>query len=434
MNDPIDVRNDDAPEELVLGASFDTPLSLPGKFPLPIKLLILLLGSMAALGPLAIDMYLPSFPTIAAEFHISVAEVERTLAIYFIGLSFGQLIYGPASDRFGRKAPLYAGLTMFIVASAGCALARDVHALIVMRALQALGGCAEMVVARAIIRDRFDPRDATRVFSSLMLIMGVAPILAPLLGGWLIVHAGWRAIFCLQGIVAAICLANVALFLPESLAPERRDRNGVFETLALYWRLLGHRSFMANTMSVSFICAGLFAYIGGSPFVFIQLFGVRQQHFGFFFGINAVGLIAASQINGRVAQSVPLARILRAALVVTAISGCVLFADAAGHVGGFPGILIPLWCFVASLGFVFPTSTALAMASQGRNAGNASAVLGCMQFFIGGLSGMLVSSLDNGTALPMCGLIAGAGVAAMLANRFASADESFDTAEPILVE
>ncbi len=257
MNESIELRTDDAPEQQLLGASFDTPLTSPRGFSWAVRMLILLLGTMSALGPLAIDMYLPAFPAIAAEFHVSVADVERTLAVYFIGLALGQLIYGPASDRFGRKRPLYVGLAMFILASAGCALARGVDALLALRLLQALGGCAEMVVARAIVRDRFDARDATRVFSALMLVMGLAPILAPLLGGWLIVHIGWRSIFWLHLLVASVCLANVRFFLAESLPPERREKNSVFETAALYWRLLGHRTFVLNTLSISFACGGL---------------------------------------------------------------------------------------------------------------------------------------------------------------------------------
>jgi DHA1 family bicyclomycin/chloramphenicol resistance-like MFS transporter len=434
MDDSIDIRTDDAPEEQLLGAAFDRPLSLPGTFPWSVRWLILLLGTMSALGPLAIDMYLPAFPTIAAEFHVGVAEVERTLAVYFIGLSLGQLVYGPASDRFGRKRPLYFGLIMFIIASAGCALAASVHQLMAMRLLQALGGCAEMVVARAIVRDRFDTREAARVYSSLMLVMGLAPILAPLIGGWLIVHIGWRSIFVVHVLVASVCLFNVAFFLQESLPPERRDQNGFMETAALYGRLLGHRTFMGHTLSVSLMCGGLFAYVGGSPFVIIQLFGVRPEHFGYYFGLNAAGLITASQINGRLAHHFSLTKILRSALIAAAAAGSVLLFDALTHLGGFAGILMPLFFFVSSLGFVFPTATSLALAPHGRNAGNASAVLGCVQFLLSGLSGMLVSALDNGTAAPMCGLIAAGGIAAMVINLFMSSSEPEDAVTAVFAE
>lgn len=412
---------DDPFEEAVLGGCVgDT--TTPGseqplrRFDRAVYALIVLLGALAGLGPLAIDMYLPAFPAIAKDLGSSVSEVERTLAAYFVGLALGQLFYGPIADRFGRKLPLYTGLTTFIVASIGCALARSVEGLVVMRFLQALGGCAEMVVARAVIRDRFEQRDAARVFSSLVLVMGVAPILAPLVGGWLVLAVGWRSVFYVLAGFAALCLVAVAFFLRESLPPERRQRHGVASTLGIYARLLRDRQFMAYTLAGSLVSAGMFAYIGGSPFVFIELFGVREDRFGWFFGSNAAGLILASQVNGALVRRYEPARILTVALAVAAAAGATLLAVATTGAGGFVGFLAPLFVFVASLGFIFPNTTALAMAPHGTIAGNASALFGSIQFLISGVGGLIVSMLHTGTAIPLAVTMAVCAAAAFLIN------------------
>jgi DHA1 family bicyclomycin/chloramphenicol resistance-like MFS transporter len=413
---------DDPVEDAFLGATCDRPIDWgrsSERFSTAVRLLIVLLGALAGMGPLAIDLYLPGFPAMAAEFNTSVPQIERTLAAYFVGLSLGQLVYGPLSDAFGRKRPLYFGLVLFMVASALCAMTQGVVSLITLRFVQALGGCAEMVIARAIVRDRFETRDATRVFSSLILIMGLAPILAPLMGGWMVVHIGWRAIFWFLAGFGALCLICAAAFLPETHPPERRERHDLAGLVKQYAALLSHRTFMAYTLSASLISAGLFAYVGGCSFVFMELFGVRPERFGLYFGANAFGLISASQINGQLVRRMKPERVLRVALAVSTISGIVLLLVATTRWGGFAGVLVPLFCFIASLGFVFPTSTALAMAPHGRAAGNASAVLGCLQFLVSGVGGMLVSTLHNGTAVPMAGLIAVGSFGALIANRFA---------------
>ena len=411
---------DDVAAESMAAADADlTPIDTapaPARFGVAAYWLILLLGSLSALGPLAVDMYLPSFPAIEAEFHATPAAVERTLAVYFLGLALGQLVYGPLGDRVGRKPPLYVGLGLFILSSIGCALAPGVHSLLALRFCQALGGCAEMVMARAIVRDRFHERDAARVFSSLMLVMGVAPILAPLVGGWLVVHVGWRMIFGIIAAFAAACLVAVAVALPESLPPARRQRRSAAEVLAVYRQLVRHRDLIAHSVSGSLVLAGVFAYVAGSPFLFIQLFHVRPDHFGLFFGTNAAGLIASSQVNGYLVRRHDPRRVLRAALVVAAVAGTTLLAMATTGTGGFAGLLVPLFAFLCCFGFVVPTSTALAMAPHGRVAGNASAVLGAIQFLVGGTGGLMVSLLHNGTAVPMTAVIAACGVVALGVN------------------
>ena len=382
--------------------------------------LTIYLGTLAALGPLAIDMYLPAFPRIAEAFGVQVPDIQRTLASYFVGLALGQLFYGPLADRLGRKTPLYIGLTLFALASGGCALAWNVRSLTTMRLVQALGGCAEMVISRAIVRDLFDDRQAARVFSSLVLVMGLAPILAPLAGGFLAVHVGWGAIFWLHSVAGAAALLSTALFFRESLAPVRRVRHSARQIVSTYGSLLRHREFMLHAMTVSIGTAGLFAYVGGSPYVFEKIFRISEASFGFYFGPIACGIIGMSQVNGFLAGRFDIRTILRTALSLNAASGLILLMDALTGIGGFWGIYLPLWVFIASMGFVFPNTTVLAMSPLARIAGNASAVLGFLQFGVSALGGLVVSALQNAqttpTAVPMAGCIAVCAVGALGLN------------------
>jgi MFS transporter, DHA1 family, multidrug resistance protein len=380
--------------------------------------LALILGALTAVGPLAIDMYLPALPTIAREFGTDASVVQSSLAAYFIGIAIGQAFYGPLSDRLGRKPILYLGLTLFMVSSIGCARAGSVDALIAFRFLQALGGCAPIVIPRAIVRDHFDQAGSVRMLSVLMLVMGLAPILAPLVGGQLLLYFGWRAVFWLLTIYAATWLTVVATALPESLPSARRLRQPIRDVLAAYWRLACDRRFMGHGLSGALIFAGLLAYISGSPFVFIELFHVPPERYGFFFGTNALGIIAASQVNRWLVGRVDTQRILDVVLPVAMTAGVVLVLDAYTGFGGFPGILIPLFCYIACHGFVLPNTTALAMAPYGKAAGSASALLGTLQFVLGAVAGSLIGAFANGTAVPMAAVVAGCGASAFLASRF----------------
>lgn len=379
-------------------------------------LLVLLLGGLSALGPLAIDMYLPSFEAIASDFGTPLSRVELTLATYFIGLSVGQLVYGPIADRFGRKLPLYAGLITFALTSAACTFAVGVESLAALRFFQALGGCAQMVVARAVVRDLFEERRAARVFSALILVMGVAPIVAPVIGGWLVVGFGWQAIFWVQASAAMVVLVAVWRFLPESLPQSGRRRRSVGQILRVYGQLFKHRLFMANTISGSLASASLFAYIGGSPFVFMQYFGVSEAHFGYFFGANAFGLVMAAQVNGAISDRIDPRRSVRVAMGVATAAVFVLLTISMLEIGGFYLFLAPLFVFVASLGFILPSTTALALAPHGENAGSASAVYGFLQFLLSGIGAFIVSSSHDGTARPMVLAIVVCISAALLIN------------------
>ena len=380
--------------------------------------LALVLGALTAMGPLAIDTYLPALPTIARELHTTGALVQVSLSVYFVGIAIGQAIYGPLSDRLGRKPALYFGLTLFILASCGCAVAANVEALIACRFLQALGGCAPLVIPRAIVRDHFDQRDSVRMLSVLMLVMGLAPILAPLVGGQLLVRFGWRSIFWAHAGYGSIWLLAVLGALPESLSLDRRRRQRLRAVVGVYVALLRDRAFMSHVLAGGLIFSGLLAYISGSPFVFIELFDVPAERFGLYFGSNAFGIIAASQVNGWLAQRAEPGRILRLVLPVSLVAGVALLASAYSGFGGFPGILVPLFIFIATHGFVMPNTTALAMAPHGAVAGSASAFLGSVQFVLGATAGTIVGAGSNGTAVPLAATVAACGVGAFLIYTF----------------
>ena len=368
--------------------------------------LAVILGALTAMGPLAIDMYLPALPTIAREMATSIASVQVSLAVYFIGIACGQAFYGPLSDRWGRKRALYFGLILFSVASIGCALAGNVTALIALRFLQALGGCAPLVVPRAVVRDYFDQRGSVRMLSVLMLVMGLAPILAPLIGGQLLVNFGWRSVFWVLAAYGLFWLVIVMLFLQESLPAVRRRRQRASDVVATYLGLLRDRTYIGYVLTGALIFAGLLAYISGSPFVFIELFQVAPEQYGLFFGVNAIGIIVASQVNRWLASKYDARRIISAVLPFSLMAGAVLLIDAATGFGGFPGILVPLFFYIASHGFIMPNTTALAMAPHGAVAGSASALLGTVQFVLGASAGALVGALANGTAVPLAAVIA----------------------------
>jgi len=372
---------------------------------------------VTALIPLSIDMYLPSLPALERAFGASPAAVQSTLGTFFVGLALGQALYGPLSDRFGRKPPLYAGLAGYVVASVGCALAPTVGTLAGFRFLQAVGGCAGLVVPRAMVRDRFDPQATARVFSLLVLVMGVAPILAPLAGGWVLTLLGWRAIFWGLAAIGLACLAAVAVGVAETRPPAGRAEGALVAALGAYGRLLADRVFLGHALGGGIAAAGMFAYISGSPFVLIEVYGVPARAYGWIFGANALGLIAASQWNRRLLAVRPAPVVLARALAATALVGLVLVAVAATGAGGLPGLLVPLFGFVATLGFTQPNALAGAMAHHPERAGSAAALYGTLQFLAATVAGAAVGRLHDGTAVPMAAIIAGCGVLALALHR-----------------
>ncbi len=377
--------------------------------------LAVILGALTAIGPLAIDMYLPALPGIARELGVPIAAVQVSLASYFAGMSIGQILYGPLSDRLGRKPILSLGLVIFVGASLACAFTTSVTQLVVFRFLQALGGCAPLVVPRAVVRDYFDGREAVRMLSMLILVMMLGPILAPFVGGQLLIRFGWRSMFFVLAGYGFIWLVLAAWLLPESLRPEQRRRESVAAIVSTYGRILGDRVYLGWVLSGALVFAGLLAYISGSSFVYIELFDVAPERFGLYFGANAIGLMIASQVNRFLAGRVEAATVVRVVLPFAVASGAVLLVDAATGFGGFAGILIPLFCFIICHGFVGPNTTALAMSPYGAVAGSASALMGTLQFVLGAASGSLVSAFSNGTAVPFATVIAGCALCALVA-------------------
>ncbi|HDS1736751.1 multidrug effflux MFS transporter [Pseudomonas sp. BP8] len=361
---------------------------------------VLILGALSAFGPLAIDFYLPAFPAMAQAFLTDEQHVQTTLAAYFLGLSLGQLAYGPVADRFGRRIPLLFGVTLFTLASLACAYAPNLDTLIVARFVQALGGCAGMVLSRAIVSDKCDPVASAKVFSQLMLVMGLAPILAPMLGGVLVNVAGWQSIFLVLSLFSAGCLLAVSLGLPESM-PADMPRQPLAGAFRQYLRLFKDRVFIGHALTGGTAIAGMFAYIAGSPFVFIKLYGVPAEHYGWLFGTNAAGFILVAQVNARLLSKRGPAFLLSRAVWLYLASALVLLGVAALRPAQLWPLLVPLFVCIASLGCIIPNASACAMSGQGARAGSASALMGCLQFSVAAGAAGLVSLLHDGSAVPM---------------------------------
>jgi DHA1 family bicyclomycin/chloramphenicol resistance-like MFS transporter len=377
------------------------------------KGLVLLLGALTALDPLSIDMYLPAFGQLKNDFHTSMAQVELSVSTFFIGMAFGQLIYGPLADRYGRKKPLLAGMILYFFATLGCAFAPNIATFIAFRLVQALGGCAGMVITRAIIRDLFDRKQVATFLSNMALVMGLAPILAPSLGSLVMSLAGWRAIFYVLACANLLCMVAIAWLLPET-SRTRASELKISTALASYFKLLGHRNFVGYLIPDTALRAGMFAYIAGSPFVFIELLHIPADRYGLVFGANGLGLMMASQINRRLLNRWAPDTILRWSLRLAALSSAVVFFSA--WTGPSAVMLLgAVFIFLATLNFVSPNSLAGALASQGHQAGTASALYGCLQWSLASASSFLVSTFHNGTAFPMTGVIFLCGIVSLVA-------------------
>lgn len=378
-------------------------------------LLIGVLGALAAFGAISVDMYLPSLPSIADDLGVASGTAQFTLSSFFIGFGLGQLFYGPLSDRFGRRGPLLSGILLYMLASLGCAFSTSLGQLIGWRFVQAGGGCAGAVIARAIVRDLYSAEAMARVMSMIMLVIATAPLVAPLIGGYLLVWLGWRAIFWLLAGFGALCFVAAWSLVPETRPREFRSRLSPTRQLAGYAQLLRHRSTLGYMLCGGSAFAGMFAYISGTPFVYIELFDVEPQHYGWLFGLNVAGLMLVSFLNSRLVGRLGSGRLLGWGLLIQTGAGLALLA--ASRLEYLPALVVPLFFYVSMIGIVAANATAGALSHFPELAGTASALFGVFQFGLGALAGALVGWLYDGSPLPMAGVITACGVLALISYR-----------------
>ncbi|GAB2726558.1 multidrug effflux MFS transporter [Nocardioides pakistanensis] len=363
--------------------------------------LVLVLGALISLGPLTIDMYLPAFPELSAELNASASATQLTLTGMLAGLAFGQLVIGPLSDAFGRRRPLLLGLATHAVASVLAALAPTIVVLASVRVLQGFAGAAISVVAMATVRDLFSGYAVARLMSRLMLVIGLAPILAPTIGGALLEFTSWRGIFAVLAAAAVVLIGVAVLGLRETLPPERRRPARPAATLATYRSLLRDRSFVALVLMGGLMMSAMFAYVAGASFVLQDGYGLSEVSFGLVFGANAAGLTVASQFNPMLIRRLGILNVLTGAMLVGLAAAGVLVVVGLTGVGGLAAVLVPLGVVIASVGLSLPNTPALALTRHGEAAGTAAAMLGAVQFGIGALIAPLVGLFGSSTPVPM---------------------------------
>jgi len=371
--------------------------------------MIVLLGSLTAFGAMSIDIYLPALPAIAADFQAPAGGAQVTLATFFTGLAIGQFFYGPASDRWGRRWPLFGGVAVYIAASVWCALAPSLEMLAIARFFQALGGCAGPVIARAVVRDRFDHRSSARILSQLMLVMGLAPIIAPLAGGALVSVGGWRVIFWILAGFGAVIGASSFFSLTESRSAETHAQALGEHPFRAYLALLRQRALVGYCLSGALNGGALFAYITASPNLLIETYHIPPSRFGWVFGINALGLIAMSQVNASLLHRHTPEFILTRSRPITLAFACVLALAAFTGLGGMLGVLIPLFFVMSSFGLVGANTQAAGLSVDPLRAGSISALMGGSSFAVGALTavvtGILTTTWRHPGAKPMAAVI-----------------------------
>ncbi|MEW2621997.1 multidrug effflux MFS transporter [Streptomyces sp. NPDC048106] len=367
-------------------------------------LVTLVLGGLTATPPLAMDMYLPSLPEVTRSLHAPAATVQLTLTACLLGMALGQLVVGPMSDRWGRRRPLLIGLAVNLVATALCAVAPDVGTLVAFRLVQGLAGAAGIVISRAVVRDLYDGVAMARFFSTLMLISGVAPVVAPLIGGQILRVTDWRGVFMVLTVVGALLGALVWLRLPETLPPRDRHSGGVGHALRSMRALLADLPFTGYMLAGGFAFSALFAYVSASPFVIQEIYGASPQTFSLLFGLNSVGLVIVGQVNGKVLVGrVGLDKVLATGLAVITLAATALLLMSAGVFGevGLAPVAAALFVLMSAMGLTLPNAQTLALLRTKHAAGSASALLGTSSFLVGAVASPLVGIAGEHTAVPM---------------------------------
>ncbi|MDQ6480934.1 multidrug effflux MFS transporter [Dyadobacter sp. LHD-138] len=375
--------------------------------------LILILGSLTALGPFSIDMYLPGFPAIAKDLHTTAAKVSLSLSGFFIGISAGQLLYGPLLDRFGRKKPLFIGLTVYILASAGCALSTSIDMLIAMRFVQAIGSCAAAVASVAMVRDLFPVKDSAKVFSLLMLVVGASPMIAPTLGGYVTAAFGWQVVFLiLTGMGVAILAASI-LWLPDSFKPDTSLSLKPRPIILNFLSVIREPQFYTYSFTGAIAFSGLFAYVSGSPLVFMEVFHTDEKVYGWIFALLSVGFIGASQFNTLLLRKYKSEQIINTALICQLlVSFTLVFASFNGLLTLIATIVL-LFLFLCCIGLTNPNAAALSLAPFSKNVGSASALMGAIQMGMGALISVAISLFEEPSTLPMTAAMAGSSLLAL---------------------
>ena len=365
------------------------------------------LGLVAALAPLSIDMYLPSFPSIGAEFGASAAQIQLTLSGYMIGFTLGQLGYGPLSDRFGRKYVLLSGITVYVAMTILCATATDTESLIIYRFFQAIGGGAGTVLSRAIIRDRYDGVQMAKVMSLMLTIILFAPMIAPVIGGYVLIWFGWRVIFWTLVIFGVLAIGVVLFGIKESLPPERRSKPGLRPLLHGYASVLTHRQAIGYILTGGITFGALFAFLSGAPFVFIEFYGIAPEHLGYIFTLNVLGVMAGGWLNSRLVMTEGVFQMLSVGVWLLFAGAIILFVLIATNILGMWGVILGIVFFTLPLNLINANAAAGALEYFPDNAGTASAVVGAVRYGCGAISGIGVGLLYDGTAMPMGWVILG---------------------------
>lgn len=368
--------------------------------------IIIILGLLSAIGPLSIDMYLPGFPSIAKDLNTSIEMVSYSLSSFFIGICIGQILCGPLLDRYGRKKPLYVGLLLYILATIGCVFTNSIEMLIILRFIQAIGGCIGMVAPRAIIRDLFPVDESAKIFSYMILILGVSPIIAPTIGTIIITHFEWHTIFTVLAILTALLFIAVIIWLPESKQADVTYSLKFKPILQSFRVVFKQPQFFiyAVTGAVSF--AGFFAYLAGSPYVFMELFGTSEQLYGAIFALIAAGLIISSQLNNWMMKKYNSKQIVKVSLIIQTIVGIILFYATVMEWLDLYGTIVLIFMYLCCQGFNFPNSAALSLEPFRKHAGSASALMGALQMGMGALASAIVGFFNPHNAIPLTGIMA----------------------------
>ena len=384
--------------------------------------IILILGTLSTISPFSIDMYLPGFPAIAKDLHTSISQVQLSLTAYLIGISVGQLFYGPLLDRFGRKLPLYAGLAVYILASIGCSLSTSIESLIAMRLLQALGGCVGLVAAQALVRDLFPVNQIAQAFSLLTLVVAVSPMIAPTVGGFATVALGWHSIFIILAIITGLILVGIYYVLPDGKQPDASLSLRPMAVLGSFFTVLKQPQFLTYALVGGLATSAPFAYLAGSSDVFMNIYHASEQEYGWIFAFLAIAVIAPTQLNRIFLKRYSSEQIIFATLTYQFVVGILLVLGTwAGWYGEY-GLIAMLFLFLCGQGLTGPNASALSLAPFARHAGSAAALMGSFRMGFGACVSGAVSVLHNNTAIPMVGVMTAcvvSGMAVLLVGQWA---------------